>query len=138
MQMKSQDDLLLDDTRRHFFRRCGIGIGQIALASLLNDREIYGATAKPSNPMAARPPMFPPRVRNVIFMHMAGGPSQLELFDHKPKLAEYDGKVAPEELIKGKRFAFMDTFTKAPPRLLGNHREFRQYGQSGLWVSSLM
>jgi len=55
---------------------------------------------------------------------MAGGPSQLEMFDHKPKLNEFDGKVAPDEIIKGKRFAFMDTFAKNPPRLLANRREF--------------
>jgi hypothetical protein len=82
--------------------------------------------------------MFPAKAKNVIFLHMAGGPSQLELFDHKPKLNQFDGQVAPDEIIKGKRFAFMDTFTKNPPRLLANRREFKQYGKSGFWVSSLL
>src|SRR5215510_16240074 len=131
--MKLEDRLLLEETRRHFFGRCAIGVGQIALASMLN-----AAETKPANPMAEKPPMFPPKAKNVIFLHMAGGPSQLELFDHKPKLNQFDGQVAPDEIIKGKRFAFMDTFTKNPPRLLANRREFRQYGNSGFWFSSLL
>jgi len=129
---------LLTETRRHFFNRCAMGVGQIALASLLNGGTSEAATTPVLNPMAEKPTMFPPKVKNVIFLHMAGGPSQLEMFDHKPKLKEFDGKVAPDELIKGKRFAFMDTFTKNPPRLLANHREFKQYGDSGIWVSSLL
>src|SRR5579864_1612066 len=136
--MTNDEQQLLLETRRHFFNRCGIGLGQIALASLLQDAKIYGAAAQPVNPMAPKPPMFPPKVKNVIFLHMAGAPSQFELFDYKPKLKEYDGKVAPDDLINGKRFAFMDTFTKAPPRLLGCHREFKQYGKSGFWFSSLL
>ena len=136
--MKSEDKLLIDDTRRQFFSRCGIGLGRVALASLLQGGRIFGADAQTLNPMAPKPPMFPAKVKNVIFLHMAGAPSQLDLFDYKPKLKEFDGKVAPDELIKGKRFAFMDTFMKAPPKMLGCHREFRQYGQSGFWMSSLL
>ena len=136
--MTDEERRLLLETRRYFFTRCGIGLGQIALASLLQDSKIYGATTKAANPLAPKPPMFPPKVKNVIFMHMAGAPSQFELFDYKPKLKQYDGQLAPDELIKGKRFAFMDTFTKAPPRLLGCHREFKQYGKAGVWFSSLL
>jgi hypothetical protein len=62
----------------------------------------------------------------------------LELFDYKPELAKYDGKVAPDSLLKGKRFAFMDTFAKNPPKLLGTRREFKQYGQSGMYFSELL
>ena len=62
---------------------------------------------------------------------MAGGPSQLELFDYKPELQKYDGKADPESLLKGKRFAFMDTFAKETPKLLGTRREFKQHGKSG-------
>ena len=69
-------------------------------------------------------------MKNVIYLFMAGGPSQLELFDYKPALSKYDGKVAPDSILKGKRFAFMDTFAKNPPKLLGTRREFKQYGQS--------
>jgi len=69
---------------------------------------------------------------------MAGAPSQLELFDYKPALQQYDGKATPESLLKGKRFAFMDTFTKEPPKLLGTRREFKRYGKGGLYFSELL
>ena len=136
--MTPEDRSLLGETRRHFFGKCAIGIGQIALAELLGNGKAAAATTKTVNPMAEKPAMFPARVKSVIFLHMAGGPSQLDLFDYKPKLKELDGKVAPDEIMKGKRFAFMDTFTKNPPRLLGTHREFKQYGQAGFWFSSLL
>jgi hypothetical protein len=136
--MTPEDRWLLGETRRHFFGRCAVGLGQIALAGLLTDGKAGAATTKPLNPMAEKPAMFPPKAKNVIFLHMAGGPSQLDLFDYKPKLKALDGKVAPDEIMKGKRFAFMDTFTKNPPRLLGTHREFKQYGNSGFWISSLL
>lgn len=136
--MNTEDRLLLAETRRHFFRKCAIGVGQIALASLLNAGKGSAATTASQNPMAEKPTMFPPKAKNIIFLHMAGGPSQLDMFDYKPRLKDLDGKVAPDELIKGKRFAFMDTFTKNPPRILASHREFKQYGNSGFWVSSLL
>jgi hypothetical protein len=121
-------DPSLLQTRRHFFERCGIGVGKMALASLLTDR-IHGAGG-------ALPGFHhPPKVKSVIFLFMAGGPSQFELFDYKPKLQQLDSQVAPESLLKGKRFAFMDTFAKEPPKLLGTRRQFKQYGQSGAWVS---
>jgi len=136
--VNTEDRLLLSETRRHFFSKCAIGVGQIALASLLNSGKSSAATTTSPNPMAEKPTMFPPKAKNIIFLHMAGGPSQLDMFDYKPALKDLDGKVAPDELIKGKRFAFMDTFTKNPPRILASHREFRQYGNSGFWVSSLL
>jgi hypothetical protein len=124
---------LLYQTRRHFLRDCGIGLGAMALSHLE-----ASAQPAPVNPMAPRPPHFPARAKAVIYLFMAGGPSQLELFDWKPKLKELHGKEIPEEFIKGKRFAFMDSFTKNPPKLLGTVRKFAQYGQSGTWVSECM
>src|ERR1051326_1760809 len=134
----NQNDLLRWETRRHFFGRCGVGLGRIALASLLSGDRIFGAAAKAASPMAPKAPHFPARVKNVIYLFMAGAPSQLDLFDYKPALRQYDGKVAPESLLKGKRFAFMDTFTKDPPKLLGSRREFKRYGKGGLYVSELL
>jgi hypothetical protein len=134
----TMDDLLRLETRRHFFGRCGIGMGQLALASLLSGDALFGAAEKSLNPMAPKPPHFPPKVNNVIYLFMAGGPSQLELFDYKPALQKYDGQVAPDALFKGKRFAFMDSFAKDPPKLLGTRREFKRYGKSGLYVSELL
>jgi hypothetical protein len=136
--MTLEDRLLQFETRRHFFSRCGIGVGQIALASLLSEKLLPGATANAVNPIAPKPPHFPAKVKNVIYLFMAGAPSQLELFDYKPALQKYDGQVAPESLLKGKRFAFMDTFSKSPPKLLGTRREFKPYGKSGLSVSELL
>jgi hypothetical protein len=128
--MTPEHELLQFVTRRHFFSRCSIGVGGIALASLLGDKTLSAAETKQ--------PHFPPKIKNVIYLFMAGGPSQLELFDYKPKLQQFDGKAAPESLLKGKRFAFMDSFAKEPPKLLGTHREFRQHGKSGLYVSELL
>src|SRR5262245_19531792 len=104
--MTLEDRLRQLETRRHFFSRCGVGVGQIALASLLSEGGLCGATSKPANPTAPKPGHFPAKVRSVIYLFMAGAPSQFELFDYKPKLQEYDGKTAPESLLKGKRFAF--------------------------------
>jgi hypothetical protein len=136
--MTPEDKLLQFETRRHFFSRCGVGVGKIALASLLGEQLLSAEPAKSSNPAAPKPPHFPAKVKNVIYLFMAGGPSQLELFDFKPALQQYDGKSAPESLLKGKRFAFMDTFAKEPPKLLGTRREFKRYGKSGQYVSELL
>src|SRR6266849_3226862 len=136
--MTPEDRLLQFETRRHFFSRCGVGVGKIALASLLGEQLLSAEPAKTANPTAPKPPHFPAKVKNVIYLFMAGGPSQLELFDYKPALQEYDGKTAPDSLLKGKRFAFMDTFSKEPPKLLGTRREFKRYGKSGLYVAELL
>jgi hypothetical protein len=135
--MTHEDKLLLTRTRRQLFQDCGIGVGKVALASLMA-RSLAAAPAKATNLLAPKAPHFPAKVKSVIYMFMAGAPSQFELFDYKPKLNEYDGKVAPESLLAGKRFAFMDSFTKEPPKLLGTRREFKQYGKSGMWMSELL
>ena len=88
-----------------------------------------------SNPMALKRPHFRPRAKNVIYLFMAGGPSQLELFDYKPKLIELNGQPIPDSYIEGKRFAFMGS--SHGTKLLGTRRSFRRYGQSGMWVSEM-
>jgi hypothetical protein len=122
-------------TRRQFFSRCGIGLGGIALASLLKPTELLANTAASLNPMSPKSPLFPAKAKNVIYLFMAGGPSQLELFDYKPKLKELNGEPIPQSFIEGKRFAFMDT--SHGTKLLGTRRQFKQHGQSGMWVSEL-
>jgi hypothetical protein len=123
-------------TRRHFFSRCALGLGSIALGSLLNGRRAFAAgPAHLTNPMTPRPSMFAPRAKNIIYLFMAGGPSQLELFDYKPRLVELNGQPIPPSYIEGKRFAFMGS--SHGTKLLGTRREFRQHGQSGMWVSDL-
>ena len=124
-------DPLLLQTRRHFFGQCSLGLGSMALASLLRED---GLAAAPAVSGAVKQPHFPARAKNVIFLFMAGGPSQLELFDRKPKLQALHGKPIPDEFIKGKRFAFMSSFTKDKPKLLATG-EFARHGQHGTWVS---
>jgi hypothetical protein len=137
--MDMEDRLLLAETRRHFFSRCGVGLGKIALASLLTDGKIFAGTGTPApSPMQAKPGHFPAKAKSVIYLFMAGAPSQLELFDYKPALQKYNNQPAPDSLMAGKRFAFMDSFTKDKPKLLGTQRTFKQYGKSGAWVSELL
>jgi hypothetical protein len=135
--MDLRADPLLTQTRRHFFRDCALGVGSMALTSLLNGGKL-SADETSTNPLAARHPHFEAKAKAVIFLFMAGAPSQLELFDYKPKLQEYDGKPMPDEFIKGKRFAFMDTFTKEHPKCLGTKRKFARRGQRGTYVSECL
>ncbi|GIW86809.1 MAG: sulfatase [Isosphaeraceae bacterium] len=128
-------ELLKIRTRRHFFSDCGVGLGAMALATLMGGRS-GAATAK--NPMAPRAGHYAPRARHVIFLFMAGGPSQLDLFLPRPELARRHGEPLPASLLAGKRFAFMDSFAKEPPRLLASKRRFAQHGQSGAWVSECL
>src|SRR4029450_1257879 len=116
-------------TRRHFFETASFGIGGLALASLMGD--VVRAQTQDTTP---RPPgqvppglQFAPRARRVIYLFMAGAPSQIDLFDPKPALVKYDGQDIPEEFVKGERFAFI----KGRPKLLGSPFQFRRYGQSG-------
>src|SRR5215831_17697522 len=96
-------------TRRHFFGSAGFGIGSLALAATMNDR-LFAADAPSGGFHHA------PKAKSIIFLFMAGAPSQLDLFDYKPKLNQFDGQPCPEELIKGERFAFI----KGVPKLLGS------------------
>jgi len=123
-------------TRRHFFRDCKLGLGTMALASLLGDR-LQPATvqAAPSaNPLAAREGHFAAKAKRVIYLFMAGGPSQLELFDYKPVLQKLDGQVVPESYVAGKRFAFLPKNAK----LLGTRRRFEYHGQSRAHISECL
>ena len=123
--MTFENRLLQARTRRQLFRDCGVGVGKMALASLLADSSF----AKHH---------FTPRIDHVIYLFMAGGPSQLELFDYKPELQKLHGQPTPDSFLNGKRFAFMDTFAKEKPKLLATNRTFKQYGNSGIWVSDLL
>jgi Protein of unknown function (DUF1501) len=123
-------------TRRHFFSRCSMGVGSVALASLMGGRGIGARAARARHPLEPKPPHFPARAKNVIFLFMAGGPSQLEMWDYKPKLTELNGQPIPESFTKGKRFAFMDSSHRND--LLGSKRTFKQHGESGAWVSDYL
>ncbi len=124
-------DLLRAITRRHFFRQTGFGIGGLALTALL-DEKLF---AQGGDPLAPRAPHFAPKAKHIIYLFMAGAPSQLDLFDHKPALQQHDGQEIPAEFIpKGERFAFI----KGTPRLLGSPFSFTRHGQSGAELSELL
>ena len=117
-------------TRRHFFRGCGVGVGAMALGSLLAGDSPAAPTVE--NPLAPRSPHAVPKAKSVIYLHMAGSPSQLELFDYKPILQKFDGQTCPQEYLEGKRFAFIKP--EAGPTMLGPRFSFRQHGRSGTWA----
>ncbi|MEL7532182.1 MAG: DUF1501 domain-containing protein [Bacteroidota bacterium] len=120
------------NSRREFLRKSMTGLGAIALGALgLNPPQLSASNLIKPGPQGPISPHFAPKAKNVIFLHMAGAPSQLELFDYKPKLAELDGQVVPASLMEGKRFAFI----KGQPKLLGPQATFKRYGRSGTWVS---
>jgi hypothetical protein len=132
-------EVLKSLTRRQLFRQCSTGMGAIALASLMNENLFAGPSAasgitKRADPLALKPPHFTPRAKNIIYLHMAGAPSQLDLFDPKPKLNEFDGQPIPESLTKGERFAFI----KGTPKILGSPYKFGRYGKSGTILSELL
>jgi hypothetical protein len=110
-------------TRRHFFGQSGFGIGSLALSGLFNE-----------NLFAQRGLHHAAKAKRVIFLFMAGAPSQLDMFDYKPALEKHDGQPVPAEIIKGERFAFI----KGVPRLLGSPHKFERVGQSGAELSNLL
>ncbi len=127
---------LLAATRRHFFQRCGVGLGSIALASLDARQSAAAPTPALQNPLAAKQPPLPPRAKNVIYLFMAGGPSQLDMFEHKPTLTKLNGQPIPESFTNGKRFAFMDSSHRS--NLLASKFNFHQVGETGTWISELL
>ncbi|MCG8601496.1 MAG: DUF1501 domain-containing protein [Verrucomicrobiales bacterium] len=122
--MNAEPENLLN--RRSFLSRTGAGVGSLALGSLLQK------DALASLPQGFR--KVAPKARSVIFFHMTGAPSHLDLFDHKPVLQKYDRKPAPKELFEGKRFSFL----RGHPKLLGTRYEFTRHGASGNELSSLL
>ena len=125
------------NTRRHFLKECTLGLGGIALGSFLNScsskNVSFNYNADRSlNPLAPIAPPFSPKVKSVIYLHMVGAPSQLELFDYKPELQKLHNKPCPESLIAGKQFAFIE----GTPNMLGPQATFSKQGESGNWISN--
>ncbi len=111
-------------TRRELLQRTGLGLGGVALSSLL------AAEAKSEATLGHHRP----RAKNVIFLHFVGAPSQLDLFDPKPELIKNSGKDCPSHFLEGQRFAFL----RGTPKLLGSQFKFHQASESGLMISELM
>src|SRR4051812_14236802 len=126
--------------RRWFFKECGVGLGGIALASLLRGRGDTGNAAlaaappAPPNPLAPRDPHYAARAKRVIYLFQAGAPSHLELFDYKPELAKRNGQLPPASLLKDYRAAFINVNSA----LLGPKFSFAKHGQSGAELSELL
>src|SRR5688572_1798362 len=119
-------------SRRWFFKDCGVKLGAVALASLMRPNLL---SATPSaDPLAPREPHFAPKAKRVIYLFMAGAPSHLELFDHKPELAKWNGKLPPADLLKGYRAAFINPNSS----LLGPKFKFAKHGQAGAELSELL
>ena len=120
------------NTRRHFLKKCISGMGAMTLGSILGD-DLF-ANNSPAAIARGGTPHFLPKVKHVIYLHMAGAPSQLELFDYKPVLNSLNGQDCPSSLLEGKRFAFI----RGTPKMLGSQASFKQYGESRTWVSNYL
>ncbi|TVQ03790.1 MAG: DUF1501 domain-containing protein [Planctomycetaceae bacterium] len=131
-------------TRRQLFSTCGIGLGKLALASLLATPAARWSAASPPESPAVDPSVTPPeppmglhrpvRAKRVIYLFMAGAPSQLDLFDYKPKLIELEGKPLPPEVIAGQRYAFI----QPDAAVLGPRFRFSRHGESGAEISEIL
>lgn len=137
---EAEEHVMRLQTRRHFLKESAMGLGGLAIGALLGGCGRGAAPAVPSvafdpaHPMLPKLPPFAGKAKSVIYLHMAGAPSQLELFDYKPELQKLDGQDCPQSLLEGKRFAFI----RGVPKMLGPQAKFEQRGQSGAWVSDLL
>ncbi len=124
-------------TRRHFFKDCGVGLGSIALASLLSETASASqnsALGTQHSPLSPKQSHFTPKAKRVIYLFQAGAPSQLEMFDYKPELVKYNGKPCPPELLKGQTLAFI----KPDAALFATEFKFAKHGKSGAEMSEVM
>ncbi len=121
-------------TRREFLWQAGAGFGAVGLASLLANDSLFAATTSEknaaANPLAAKPPMFAPRAKSIIWLFMYGGPSHIDTFDYKPKMVGMDGKTIDVK-------TFGRGGHKNQGRIVEPRWKFKQYGESGKWVSDL-
>lgn len=125
---------LEQQTRRHFLRGCTTGLGAMWLAlhgKPASGMEHFVPVHDPQNPLSPVAPPLPAKAKRVIYLHMIGAPSQLELFDYKPDLKKLDGQDCPQSFLEGKRFAFI----QGTPKMLGPQYPFQQHGHCGAWVS---
>ena len=127
--MNPQLEQIQLNTRRHFLRNCGMGLGAGALAHLLAP-DSMGLEA-PKNPLLPRKPHFKAQAKRVIYIHLTGSPPHLDMWDYKPEQVKRTDQECPDEFVKGKTFAF----TSGTPKLMGTPRTFKQYGKSGMWMS---
>jgi hypothetical protein len=132
--MNIDHEYLKTITRRTFLGRGAMGVGSMALAQLLaQDARGRESSVNAAGPLAPKQPHFPARAKNVIYLHMAGSPSQLDLFDYKPTLQRFHGQPCPKEYLDGKRFAFI----QGVPNMLATPFKFARHGKSGTELSEV-
>ncbi|MFZ4509106.1 MAG: DUF1501 domain-containing protein [Fimbriimonas sp.] len=133
MDFELEQEILKTITRRTLLKSASYGIGSLALSAMLAELGVT-QTKKRTDPMAPKLPNYPAKAKSIIYLFMAGAPSQLDLFDNKPYLIKHNGQPIPDEIVKGERFAFI----KGKPKLLGSAYKFGKYGQSGQEISELL
>jgi uncharacterized protein (DUF1501 family) len=122
-------------TRRWFFQQCGVGLGSIALGSLLGaNRAVAAAQPAATNPLAPRRPHHAGKAKRVIYLFMGGAPSQIDLFDYKPSLRKYNGQPVPKEVVMGQKYAFI----KPDAALFASDFKFGRRGQCGAELSEAL
>ena len=132
LRAETRNRSLTLDTRRQFLTHCTTGLGALCLAGELRGATGHGRLVRdPANPLSPLAPHFAAKAKRVIYLHMIGAPSQLELFDYKPDLKRLDGQDCPQSFLEGKNFAFI----QGVPKMLGPQFEFQRHGESGAWVS---
>lgn len=134
---EAQEAQLSSCTRRHFLKESAFGLGALAMGTMLGScgnlfkNKQTQIAYDPAHPLLPKAPQFPGKAKSIIYIHMAGAPSQLELFDYKPELMKMNGQDCPPSILRGKKFAFIT----GVPKMLGAQASFAQYGQSRTWVS---
>src|SRR3984893_16821751 len=125
------------NSRRWFLKECGLGLGKLALASLLTDAfasNSRAATVSAADALKPRAPHFPGKPKRVIHLFMAGAPSHLDLFDYKPALAKLEGKPLPPSVYGDQRYAFI----RADAAVLGPRFKFAKHGQCGAELADVL
>ncbi|MEM6633729.1 MAG: DUF1501 domain-containing protein, partial [Bacteroidota bacterium] len=134
-QPSLENEVKANFSRRHFLAKSSLGLGTMALASLLNP--VFSKTLGTTSTLPLGKPHFAPKVKRVIYLFQSGAPSQFELFDHKPLLEEMHGKDLPPSIRGEQRLTGMTANQRSFP-LVRSHFRFKQFGQSGAPMSELM
>ena len=121
---------LANQTRRHFLSEAGrFSLGAVAMKALFSNESQASAAAE--NPLAPKKAPLKAKAKRVIYLHMSGGPPNLDIFDYKPELVKRSGENCPDDFLKGRKFAF----TTGVPKLMGTPRTFTRQGPGGIWMS---
>jgi hypothetical protein len=137
--MNPQHEIRRFDTRRHFLANSGLGLGAIALQSLLGNRATAAPELDADHPLTPKAPPLPAKVKRVIYLHMSGAPPQHDLWDYKPKLVEHNLQPCPDDLLailQKERLPFIDLKARRP-KMLGTPYKFAKHGEAGLEMSEL-